>query len=298
MAPLFFNIVINGLPEAILNSLSELFADDTKIFREIGNLTDSVKLQQDFDRVIQWSVENLLPINVAKTVFMSYYQSNRGRPFDTQYYYQNCVITRAEQVSDLGIKFDAQLKFSNHICHTLNHCYKLLGFIFRMTRSTKDIDLLVLLYNSLIRSKLEFCAVLWYPDSAKERNKIEHLQTRFVRLLFYKINGFYPSYPTPISYDALLEHLDLDHFSGRVTRQRLFFIYKILNSLTEDPRLLASIGLRVTPPGLRARPNNFFSTANLGGLSKLAKCLHLFNNDTAPDPFLPLQSFTKALQTL
>ena len=59
LGPLLFVIYINDLLDDI-ESDGFLFADDTKIFRKITSLEDSMTLQSDIDRLENWSEKWLL----------------------------------------------------------------------------------------------------------------------------------------------------------------------------------------------------------------------------------------------
>ncbi|KAK3086726.1 hypothetical protein FSP39_022531 [Pinctada imbricata] len=65
LGPILFVLYINDLPDEV-NSEVYLFADDTKIFKVIGNDTDSETLQRDLDTLTQWSNTWLLKFHPSK----------------------------------------------------------------------------------------------------------------------------------------------------------------------------------------------------------------------------------------
>ena len=69
LGPLLFVICINDLSRE-LNSPCLMYADDLKIWRVIMDENDKVILQDDLDRLTQWSITWQLPINTSKCVRM------------------------------------------------------------------------------------------------------------------------------------------------------------------------------------------------------------------------------------
>ena len=53
LGPLIFVLYINDLPEMI-DATMLLFADDTKLFKEIHNTEDQISLQTDVDKMVKW----------------------------------------------------------------------------------------------------------------------------------------------------------------------------------------------------------------------------------------------------
>ena len=65
LGSLLFLIFINDLEDDIMSMILK-FADDTKIFRKVTSATDGVQLQQDLNRLCDWSEKWQMEFNVAK----------------------------------------------------------------------------------------------------------------------------------------------------------------------------------------------------------------------------------------
>jgi hypothetical protein len=70
LGPILFVIYINDMPEMVESS-TYLFADDTKIFREIREEKDEKMLQADLDSLQSWSDTWLLQFHPNKCKVMS-----------------------------------------------------------------------------------------------------------------------------------------------------------------------------------------------------------------------------------
>ena len=54
LGPMLFPIYVTDLPDELLSTL-KLFADDTKLYREIRNDQDKKILQNDLNKLMDWS---------------------------------------------------------------------------------------------------------------------------------------------------------------------------------------------------------------------------------------------------
>lgn len=67
------------------------------------------------------------------------------------------TLTRSYRHRDLGVIFDNKLSFGEHIASTVYSAYATLGFLCRNCSDfTNTNDSLLILYNSLIRSKVKY----------------------------------------------------------------------------------------------------------------------------------------------
>ena len=64
--PLLFNIIyVKDIP-SVVESQALMFADDTKIFRQIQSQMDFHHIQRDINNLFAWSVKWQLKFNVSK----------------------------------------------------------------------------------------------------------------------------------------------------------------------------------------------------------------------------------------
>ena len=61
---------MNDIPEQVGCSIS-MFADDTKIYTTVKDITDSYRLQADLNSLVKWARDWLLRFNVSKCKHMS-----------------------------------------------------------------------------------------------------------------------------------------------------------------------------------------------------------------------------------
>ena len=132
LGPLLFLIYINDLPEicAEEDPSSEIFlyADDSKIYKVIRNQSDQQKLQTILNMIKSWSDEWLLRLNIDKCKCVSYCIKH---PTDTGYHImdrnQLFPLDKVESMVDLGVRFDNNLTFRDHISEKINKAYSVLG---------------------------------------------------------------------------------------------------------------------------------------------------------------------------
>ena len=102
----------------------------------------------------------------------------------------------------------------------------MLGIIKR-TMVSRDKDLILKLYKTLVRPHLEYCVQVWSPSLKQDINILERVQRRATKI----INGMHG-----LSYEERLLRCRLTTLERRRIRGDLILVYNILNNgLNLDP---------------------------------------------------------------
>ena len=216
LGPILFLIYINDLDSGVMSWILK-FADDTKIFRRIRDGGDTLRLQQDLDRLIAWSVEWQMLFNDKKCKVM--HIGSGG-----QYVYR----MGSHEVESIGVERDLGVMLSNDM-KVLSHCSfayakanKMLGLLKR-TIKYKNTDIMIRLYKALVRPHLEYCSSVWSPYYKKDREMLERVQHRFTKM-FPKIKNK--------SYEERIEELGLWSLEERRNRADLIETFKLVKGLS------------------------------------------------------------------
>ena len=115
LGPLLFLIYINDLPDD-LNSDVYMYADDTKLYREIKTIEDQRILQKDLDTLTKWSEIWLLKFHPEKCINLTI---GIGEPEESSYHMMidnvKHKMTKIEEIKDIGVIIDSNLTFEKHI---------------------------------------------------------------------------------------------------------------------------------------------------------------------------------------
>ena len=76
------------------------------------------------------------------------------------------ILETVDSESDLGIMFNKNLKFDEHIDSTVHKVNRIIGLI-KWKFTHMDKDLFLTLYKSLVMSKLDYGNIVFYPTTKK-----------------------------------------------------------------------------------------------------------------------------------
>ena len=235
LGPLLFILFINDLIQYIKHSQMFTFADDTKISRPINNVQDTFLLQEDLNSIIKWSADNNMMLNRSKFELMclksitatKYSAVFHELPFNSMYVEYsagNISISSSEYVKDLGVFIDNELNWNKHICTLYQTGKRLVAWILNVFYS-RDKFVMLTLFNSLVRSRLEYCAQIWDPSKIKQINKLEQLQRSFTRRII-NMGSF--------NYWERLRELKIFSLQRRREKLTLVYVWKIKNKVVPN----------------------------------------------------------------
>ncbi|KAI5739160.1 hypothetical protein M8J77_015777 [Diaphorina citri] len=254
LSSLLFILTFDDVKRHIRSSGYKMYADDIKIFKVIQSTSDCEKLQEDFDTVQNWMNSIGLKFHPNKCYKMSYTKSKTIIPYT--YHIGDINLENIESYSDLGVTISNKLNWTEHIQDITSKSYKKLGMVIRFCKMIEDPDAILLLYNTIVRSKIEYCSPIWTPKTQTAMYDIERVQRCFVRYLFQKLNGFYPKYPNYIEYETLIENLPIESLVSRLKNNQIKYLKNILTNRVNSSELTSNIKFRVADARLRDNPDN------------------------------------------
>ena len=249
IGPTLFLMYINDICDCIKYSEILLFADDCKIYKEIQNHGDCILLQDDINRINQWCKVWQMKMHRDKCFYMNF-TLKRSNDINYSYILGDNVLPRIFEMKDLGIYFTPNLCFKLHINKIVSKSFQMLGFMKRVTRDFSNSKTLHTLYNSLVRSRLEYCSQIWNPSARVHINKLERIQRKYLKYICYKTRTMYHDY----SYESLCDHFNLKTLQSRRSISDLTFLNKLMNNNIDSNYLTSQVHLRVPRRILRDKP--------------------------------------------
>ena len=147
------------MPNAISKETSlPLFADDSKCFQVTLGRYDGEKLQDDLNKLFQWSCIWGMDFNAKKCKVL---RVDRIRSLDDRDYYLGGIkLDRVDVEKDLGILLSHNLSWNNHVDVISLKAQKMLYVLYRTCKDINDIRTKKLLYIAWVRPALNMLA--WY----------------------------------------------------------------------------------------------------------------------------------------
>ena len=243
LGPLLFLIYINDLEESVKYSILRIFADDSKIVKEVKAQNDHLKLQEDLDSTINWATDNNMELNEKKFQLLQYGKDELKTAYVIS---NNKPLTKEEDVKDLGIFLSESLSWEKQLTEAVKKARKYTGWLLRSFFSRRP-EVIISLYQTYVIPRLEYGSILWSPYKISDIEKIEAVQ----RTITSKVDGM-----TNLNYHQRLHSLKLYSLMRRRERFIAIHMYKIANGLVPNNLSLefyntSRYGIKCRKPKLR-----------------------------------------------
>ncbi len=129
------------------------------------------------NKISAWSARWEMLFNIKKCHILQV--GTRNLKYD--YEMSGEKLKSIQCVKDLGVAIMLNLKFSQQCKEAAGTANRILGFIKR-NFSFKHKDIILSLYNSLVRLHLEYVVQFWSPHLAKDITKLEVVQCRATKM--------------------------------------------------------------------------------------------------------------------
>ena len=199
LGPTLFVLFLNDITSGLNDETNiMMYADDTKIWRQVCKYNDHLKLQEDINYLLEWSIRNKMKFHPSKCKVLMVSRFNPPL-IDIlpciQFFYHlgNSLLNYTESEKDLGIFMNRTLNFTEHTNYLYSRANQRFGLLKRTCHFVKSADKRRILYLTMVRSLFEHCPVVWRPSAHSCINRLESIQKRAIKWINQDL---YSSYTT------------------------------------------------------------------------------------------------------
>lgn len=186
-------------------------------------------LQSDLHRVSEWCDLWKMKLNTKKCKVMTV---SRLHTDSSCYFLNNTSLERVSSYKYLGVHIASSLSWETHTQYKTSCANRMLGFLKRNFPSV-PVSLKLLLYKTLVRSKLEYASAIWGPGTDVLTSPVEAIQNRSVR---YTLTNYHRT----ASVTSMKLTLDLPNLALRREFSRLCLFHEVFHNPSLRGRLLTS----------------------------------------------------------
>ena len=224
IGPLLFLILIGDIDQNVAHSFLTSFADDTRLLREVKGVQDASSLQTDLEHVYQWALDNNASFNNKKFEALRHGSDETIKVCTNYSAPDGTIITEKSHLRDLGVTMSSDGTFRQHISNICQSARNMCSWILR-TFQSRDPELMLTLWKSLVIPILDYCSQLWSPSKVGEIQQIEEIQKSFTRKI---------RYVTKEDYWERLQRYHLYSLQRRRERYRIIYTWKILEGIVPN----------------------------------------------------------------
>ena len=163
------------------------YADDTQLYITLSpdNFSHSIqKLKNCLNHIQTFMLANKLKLNPDKTEFIligsqkNHNQLLRHCPINIL----GNQVSPAQSVRNLGVVFDSNFNFSNHVSQVIKSTRVQARDLYRIC-PLSDLNTSVLLANALVSNRLDYCNLLFLSLTDSELRRLQLVQNSLCRVV-------------------------------------------------------------------------------------------------------------------
>ena len=185
LGPLFFLIYVYDFSRCISTGKTIMFADDTNLFFSDNCYNQLFRVvNKELTDVDHWLMANKLSLNISKTNYIVFRTLNSKLPRNLpSLKLRNNILKRVSNVRFLGTILYEHLSWKPHM-EVLLQKIRLTTSVVNKIKSLLNKQILFTLYNSLIKSHIQYCILIWCNGNKTMVQRLQSAANKFVRLIF------------------------------------------------------------------------------------------------------------------
>ena len=202
------------------------YADDNKLYT-FGDNLKKIKdnLENSFDTVHQWFYEKYMVLNAGKCHFVFLGNNTESEIF----LFHNILIENSKEQKILGVTIDNKLNFKSHTGELCKKASQKIEALSRLSSYLYNSEK-KLIFNSIIKSQVSYCPLVWIFCSRTSNNMINKLHERSFRIILNDYSS---------DFNILLENNNDICYHHRNIQALLIEAFKMKNGLA--PPIMESI---------------------------------------------------------
>ena len=235
IGPSLFILFLNDITEGLSPGTNiNMYADDTKIWREINYENDHITLQNDIDYLMDWALLNKMKFHPSKCKVVAV--SNLRPPLvnvlpEIQFFYTmgHNLLDYCDVEKDLGLYINGTLNWSLHCDKLYAKANQMLGLLKRTCHFVDNPQMKRTLYLTLVRSQFEHCPIIWKPSASTSIDRLESIQKRSFKWI---LDDEYVSYSLDYLYHTHCKQLNILPIRYRFDFHDLKFFHSVVQGYT------------------------------------------------------------------